>query len=87
MVDFHTHILPEIDDGAKTYEQAIQIINQAKEEGMNENNVYYIENKNDIIDLIKKISQKGDIILFKASNGMKFYEIAEETKKLKEAYN
>ena len=33
MIDFHTHILPGIDDGAKTYEQAIKILQQAKAAG------------------------------------------------------
>ena len=28
------------------------------------------------IDLLKTIAKQGDIILFKASNGMKFFELA-----------
>ena len=52
------------------------IINKAKEK-MNPNNIYYIEDKEKIKDLLQKISKMGDIILFKASNGMKYYELAE----------
>ena len=44
---------------------------------MGEDRVYYLENKEDIEKLLKKIVNKGDVILFKASNGMKFYKIAE----------
>lgn len=59
-------------------ENAKNIVAQAKSEGMNEQNIYYIENKEEIINLLKKITQSGDIVLFKASNGMKFYELAEK---------
>ena len=44
---------------------------------MNENNVYYFENKEEIKPLLEKIVENNDIILFKASNGMQFYKIAE----------
>lgn len=33
MVDFHSHILPGIDDGSKTYEESKQILLEAKEAG------------------------------------------------------
>ena len=44
---------------------------------MNPENIYYLENKENIIDLLEKIAKPKDVILFKASNGMKFYELAE----------
>ncbi len=51
-------------------------IEEAKKE-MNPENIYYLENKKNIINLLEKIVEPGDVILFKASNGMKFYELAE----------
>lgn len=55
-------------------------IEGAKKAGFNENNLYFFENKEDILELLKKISKKGDVILFKASNLTKFYELAEKAK-------
>ena len=53
------------------------IVEVAKENGMESDNIYYFENKNEIQEFIKNIWKKGDAILFKASNGMKFFEIVE----------
>lgn len=61
-------------------ENAKYIANKAKAK-MKEKNIYYLENKNEIIPLIQKIEKAGDVILFKASNGMKFYELAEKLTK------
>lgn len=33
MIDFHTHILPQIDDGARSPEETIKLINEAKKAG------------------------------------------------------
>lgn len=33
MIDFHTHILPEVDDGPKSYNEAIKLLLEAKEAG------------------------------------------------------
>lgn len=52
------------------------IIEKAKEK-MNIENIYYLKEKEEIINLLEKIVKKEDVILFKASNGMKFYELAE----------
>jgi len=57
-------------------ENAKYITEKAKED-MEPENIYYFENKEEIINLISKIAKAGDVILFKASNGMKFYELAE----------
>ena len=43
---------------------------------MGEDRVYYLENKENIESLLQKIVKSGDVILFKASNGMRFYKIA-----------
>ncbi len=46
MIDFHSHILPQIDDGSKSIEQSIEIINEAKKAGFTKiiSTSHYIEN-------------------------------------------
>lgn len=63
-------------------ENAKYIVEAAKKEGMNQNHIYYLESKNEIEKLIKEIWKNGDAILFKASNGMKFFEVAEKLLKI-----
>ena len=60
--------------------EAKYIIQKAKEKGMSEKNIYYFEQKDDIQKQLRKMLQTGDVILFKASNGMRFFDIAEEMK-------
>ncbi len=33
MIDFHSHILPNVDDGSKSYEETIQLLKEAKNAG------------------------------------------------------
>ena len=47
-------------------------------ESANKENVYYLRKTEEIKPLLEKIVKNNDVILFKASNGMKFYKIAEE---------
>ena len=54
------------------------IAKRAKELGMLEENIYYFKTKEEIINKLKEITKKGDVILLKASNGMKFFDIAEK---------
>lgn len=61
-------------------ENAKYIANKAKEEGMPEENIYYFKEKENIIGKLKQMIKKDDVILFKASNGMKFFEIVEKIK-------
>ncbi len=61
-------------------ENAKYIANKAKEEGMPEENIYYFKEKENIIGKLKQMMKKDDVILFKASNGMKFFEIVEKIK-------
>ena len=56
------------------------IVDAANKNGMSDKNIYYFENKDDILKLLKDIMKKDDVILFKASNGMKFFEIVEKLK-------
>ena len=59
-----------------------EFINQkALELGFDENNQYHFTNNLDAINLIDSISKKDDVILIKASNGLKFKEIVEHLSK------
>lgn len=53
------------------------IVENAEKEGMQKQNIYYFERREQVEELVKKIWQSGDSILFKASNGMKFFNIVE----------
>ena len=46
MIDFHTHILPNIDDGSKSIEETFNLIKEAKEAGFKKiiSTSHYIEN-------------------------------------------
>lgn len=44
-------------------------------------NVYQFNHKQEILEFLKKNLKSGDIVLFKASNGMKFFELANEIEK------
>ena len=61
-------------------ENAKYIIKMAKKQGFSANNLYYFENKEEIVDLLQKEAKPGDVILFKASNGMRFFDLAEKVK-------
>ena len=57
-------------------ENAEYIADVAKEK-MDKENIYYLENKEEIEPLLQQIVKNNDVILFKASNGMGFYKIVE----------
>lgn len=63
-------------------ENAIHIAEKAKECGMNEQNVYYFKDKTKITNFIKNIWKEKDVILFKASNGMRFFDLVENLKEI-----
>ena len=44
---------------------------------MKNENVHYFENREQVEKFVKDNWQSGDSILFKASNGMKFFNIVE----------
>ena len=58
-----------------------EIINQANKDGLSTESTYYVENKEEILEKLKDICENGDVVLFKASNGMQFYKIADEYQK------
>ena len=65
--------------------EARHIVEQAKKVGMPQEQIYYFKNKEEILHKLIQMVEPGDVILCKASNGMKFFELAEQLqKKLKE---
>ena len=48
------------------------------EEAKNVKEKIHLKDKNEVVQKLKEIQIEGDVILIKASNGMKFYEIVEE---------
>ncbi|MBR3255002.1 MAG: UDP-N-acetylmuramoyl-tripeptide--D-alanyl-D-alanine ligase [Clostridia bacterium] len=61
-------------------ENAKYIYESAIKNGLTEENAYYLEDKEEIVKYLNLKMQKGDVILFKASNGMKFFNLVEELK-------
>ena len=61
-----------------TGENSKYIIDQANKEGMH--NAYYYNTKEELLSKLKDMLQEKDVILFKASNGMKFFELVEKLK-------
>jgi len=59
-------------------ENAKYIATAAEKEGMSKESIYYFEDKNEIKKLLENILTKEDVVLFKASNGMKFFEIVDK---------
>ncbi|MCI8641349.1 MAG: UDP-N-acetylmuramoyl-tripeptide--D-alanyl-D-alanine ligase [Clostridia bacterium] len=62
-------------------EYSKNIIEGAKKNGMKEEQIYYFNTKEEIYIYLKEICKEEDAILLKASNGMKYFEIAESLKK------
>ena len=56
------------------------IVEEAVKLGMPKEKIYYLDNNNEVANKIKEIAKPKDIILLKASNGMKFFDIAEKLK-------
>ena len=58
-------------------ENAKYIVDAAKDNGMPMSSVHYFDNREEVEEFVKNIWERGDSILFKASNGMKFFTIVE----------
>ena len=54
------------------------IFEQVKKVSLDSKKAYYFENKDEILKYLIDNVKSGDVILFKASNGMKFFEIAKD---------
>ena len=63
-------------------ENAQYIVKGAKEAGMLEENIYYLKNIKQIENKITECAKAGDVILLKASNGMRFFDIVENLKEV-----
>ena len=61
-------------------ENARFIIEEAENNGFNKENIYYAKDQEELIEVINKEMKKGDFILFKASNGMKLFDVVERIK-------
>ena len=57
-------------------ESAKYIVDEAEKLGFDVDNLYYFKDKDDVLKFLVDNSRKDDVILFKASNGMKFFEMA-----------
>lgn len=53
------------------------IVSSAKSNGMKATNVFHFDNLEELTNTLKTLMKKDDAILIKASNGMKFYQIAQ----------
>ena len=58
-------------------ENSKAIAEAAQKAGMDSKNVFYFDKKDEIVEFILKNFNKNEAILLKASNGMRFLEIAE----------
>ena len=58
-------------------ENAKLIADEALKNGMKKENIYYFEDKSNVLEFLKNEVKTGDVVLFKASNGMRFYELAD----------
>ncbi len=57
------------------------IIEEAKNLGMRNDNIYYENSINMVSERLKQILTKDDVVLLKASNAMKFFDIVEQIQK------
>ena len=61
-------------------ENSKSIVDEAKKGGLDE--IYYFTNQEELVQKIKEVMQKGDTILFKASNGMRLFDVVEKVKEV-----
>lgn len=68
----------KIDQLICTGENSQYIVNEAKKQGMNPEQITLATSREEILTTLIETTKDQDIILFKASNGMKFYTIVNE---------
>lgn len=61
-------------------ENAKYIVQQAEKVGMKKENIYYVKDIQEVEEKILKLVKPKDVLLIKASNGMKFFNIVEYIK-------
>jgi protein-tyrosine phosphatase len=93
MIDIHSHILPGIDDGAKTIEDSIEMAREAVREGIDtiiatphHKNSKYENTKSDILPLVDKLNdrlkeEQIDLIVLPGQEPRIFGEIVEDYQK------
>ena len=59
-------------------ENAKIIAKEALDSGMAKQNIFYFQNNDEVLEFLKKEVKPNDVVLFKASNGMKFFELADK---------
>lgn len=62
-------------------EDAKYIAEEAVTQGYHKENILYFKDKELLLNKLKQNLQEGDIVLFKASNGMRLFEVVENLKK------
>jgi protein-tyrosine phosphatase len=83
MIDFHNHVLPNVDDGAKTLDISIKMLKKAFNQGITEvvNTVHFqhpkVEGKNISYDFIKKSKNSLELELRKRNIPIKIHIGAE----------
>ena len=58
----------------------LYIAKEAEKQGFNKENIYLFKDKDTLLDKLKSDIKEGDVILFKASNAMRLYDVAEGLK-------
>lgn len=59
------------------------IVQGAIKTGMPKDDIYYFKTKEDLLESIQDIMEEGDAILFKASNGVKLFELVDKLKEIR----
>lgn len=65
MIDFHSHILPGLDDGIQNFEESVEVIKEAKEAGFEKiictthNSGYFTATEDERIAKIQELEQQG----------------------------
>ena len=62
-------------------ENSKYIIEEARNKGFCNESIYYFKEKKELNNFLNKFLKSGDATLFKASNGMKLFEVVDELKK------
>lgn len=65
-------------------ENAKYIVDEAIIKGYDNKKTYHFTKSEDLIEFLQKFIMPGDLVLFKASNGMKLFDVVEKIKKFSE---
>ena len=94
--DIHSHILPAIDDGAKTIEESLELLKILKEQGVtavlatphfypqDDNLIEFAEKCNNAFDSLNKETQKNDLPIILKGCEMLYFKGISEANSLKE---